>query len=188
MSCLDATFTLMPLSPFYSAQSNFAYIYCFGADFWAFSPEDFSSLYANNRFFFDANYAADPNLDYTQWANIRKARHLYSYIQLQSYAAANKQLALIFGFDVLSQGLDGVCSFIRTPAFSKTRSSSTATISFSSKSSPWIQGFTFTSSTRVATGLSRDSAATWSDTGWLESALPVPQTPVSISSALNIKR
>jgi hypothetical protein len=107
MSCLDATFTLTPLSPFYSAQSNFAYIYCFGADFWVFSPEDFSSLYANNRFFFDANYAADPNLDYTQWANIRKARHLYSYIQLQSYTAANKQLALIFGFDVRSQGLDG---------------------------------------------------------------------------------
>ena len=40
-----------------------------------------------------------------------------------------------------------------------------ATINFSSKSSPWIYRLTSTSSTRVAAGVLRDSAATWSDTG-----------------------
>jgi hypothetical protein len=100
MSCLEATFTLTPLSPFYSDPNNMAALYCYGADFWPSSPMDLSSQYASNRFFFDAAFAADPNLDYTQWANRTKAQHLQSYINLAGYAAANKQLALIFGFDV----------------------------------------------------------------------------------------
>jgi hypothetical protein len=109
MSCLDATFTLTPQSPIYSDVSlnNYAYLYCYGADFWAFSPSDLSSLYASDRFFFDPNFAADPNLDYAQWANLKKVRYLNSYISLQSYAAAHKQLALIFGFDVFISGVDG---------------------------------------------------------------------------------
>jgi hypothetical protein len=110
MSCLEATFTLTPQSPSYvdSSLNNYAYLYCYGADFWPWSPWDLSSLYASNRFFFDANYAAaDPNLNYAQWANLKKVRYLNSYISLQSYAAAHKQLALIFGFDVLSSTLNG---------------------------------------------------------------------------------
>ena len=102
MSCLEATFTLTPRSPYYSdTLNNSAYLYCFGADFWYSSAANFSSLYASDRFFFDPGFASDPNLDYTQWANRKKARFLASYIYLQSYAAANKQLALIFGFDLL---------------------------------------------------------------------------------------
>jgi hypothetical protein len=108
MSCLDATFTLTPRSPIYTdAVNNLACIWCYGADFWPFNPSDLSSLYASNRFFFDANFAADPNLDYTQWVNVKKARFLRAYIGLQSYAAAHKQLALIFGFDVFEAGFDG---------------------------------------------------------------------------------
>jgi hypothetical protein len=102
MSCLEATFTLTPLSPYYSDGSNFASLRCYGADFEAGSPVDLSSLYASNRFFFETGFAADPNLNYSQWANQKKARFLLSYINLAGYAAANKQLALIFGFDVLS--------------------------------------------------------------------------------------
>jgi len=108
MSCLDATFTLTPQSPRYSdALNNYASIDCYGADFWNFSPEDFSSLYANDLFFFDANHASAPNVDYTQWTNLTKARYLQLYIYLPSYAAAHKQLALIFGFDVMSTWLPG---------------------------------------------------------------------------------
>ena len=107
MSCLDATFTLTPRSPFYSGQNNYAYFFCYGADFGIGSPYDLSSLYASNRFFFDASFAADPNLNYAQWANLKKVRYLNSYISLQSYAAAQKQLALIFGFDVLFSALPG---------------------------------------------------------------------------------
>ena len=108
MSCLDATFTLTPRSPWhYDTANNIAYLYCYGADFWAGYPEDFSSLYASDRFFFTSSYAADPNVDYTQWANLKKTRYLYSFINLQGYAAANKQLALIFGFDVLFSSMPG---------------------------------------------------------------------------------
>src|SRR4029450_10344023 len=64
------------------------------------APYDLSSLYASNRFFFQGPFVSDPNLNYAQWANRKKARVLFSYISLLGYAAANKQLALIFGFDV----------------------------------------------------------------------------------------
>jgi hypothetical protein len=100
MSCLEATFTLTPLSPSYWDGSNYAYLNCYGADFWSFSPYDLSSAYASNRFFFQGPFASDPNLNYAQWANRKKARFLQFYIHLAGYAAANKQLALIFGFDV----------------------------------------------------------------------------------------
>jgi hypothetical protein len=100
MSCLNATFTLTPVLPTYQDPlHNMALLYCYGADFWPWDP-NLTLQYANNRFFFDASFAADPNLDYSQWANRVKARHLQFYINLTSYKAANKQLALIFGFDV----------------------------------------------------------------------------------------
>src|SRR5262245_40423948 len=101
MSCLEATFTLTPRSPSYRdlSNNNSAYLYCYGADFQIDAPRDLESLYASNRFFFSGGFS-DPSLDYTQWANRRKARYLYSEINLLGYAAANKQLALIFGFDV----------------------------------------------------------------------------------------
>ena len=107
MSCLDATFTLTPRSPVYYESPNIASLYCHGADFWSYSPADFSSLYASDEFFFDSRYASDPNLDYTQWANRKKARLLRSLIDLGDYGAAHKQLALIFGFYVLDSSADG---------------------------------------------------------------------------------
>ena len=107
MSCLEATFTLTPKSPFYwDTVDKRASLYCYGADFWAGST-DFSSLYVSNQFFFDDHFAADPNLDYTQWANLKRTQYLNCFIDLNAYAAANKQLALIFGFDVLLSGFDG---------------------------------------------------------------------------------
>jgi hypothetical protein len=103
MSCLDATFTLTPRSPEYlnvSGYYQYASLACFGTDAGPPAPWDFSSLYASNRFAFGDYSAADPNLDYTQWANLTKTRFLAAWIDLGSFAAANKQLALIFGFDV----------------------------------------------------------------------------------------
>jgi hypothetical protein len=108
MSCLEATFTLTPQSAsYYNSPGNAAALFCYGADFWSVLAEDFSELYSSNRFFFDGSFAADPNLDYTQWANRKKAQQLQVYIDLSDYAAANKQLALIFGFDVLYQAYPG---------------------------------------------------------------------------------
>jgi hypothetical protein len=107
MSCLDATFTLTPLSPYYLEGSNYAALYCFGADFHTASPLDLSSLYASNRFYFNGAFAGDPNLDYAQWANRKEARFLSCRISLLDYAGANKQLALIFGFDVAYSSIPG---------------------------------------------------------------------------------
>ena len=101
MSCLDATFTLTPRTPIYwKALQNQAELVCQGADFSYASPTDLSSLYATNRFFFDGAFASDPTLDYSQWTNRQKARFLWAVIDLRDYGA-QKQLALIFAFDVM---------------------------------------------------------------------------------------
>jgi hypothetical protein len=107
MSCLDATFTLTPRSPYYSSQQNVAELFCFGADFYAYAPDDLSSLYASNQFLFDGSYASDPNLNYASWLNRAKARQLLLYVDLGTYVGAQKQLALIFGFDVVYSNIPG---------------------------------------------------------------------------------
>jgi len=101
MTCLDATFTLTPRSPFfYKSPRDQAELFCYGADFSYIGPTDLSSLYASNRFYFDSFFAGDPNLDYSRWGNRTKAPYLMSFIDLRDYGIAHKQLALIFGFDV----------------------------------------------------------------------------------------
>jgi hypothetical protein len=108
VSCLDATFTLTPRTPLYwSSVHNQAVLFCYGADFAYIGPTDLSSLYTTNRFFFDAAFASDPNLDYTQWTNRKKTQALWCSIDLRDYAGAQKQLALIFGFDVFYSTLNG---------------------------------------------------------------------------------
>jgi hypothetical protein len=100
MSCLDATFTLTPRSPyFFQTPHCRSELRCFGATFSSLSPEDFSSLYASDQFLFDDFFKSDPNLDYSQWPNRKKARLLMFRMDLRDYGAAQKQLALIFGFD-----------------------------------------------------------------------------------------
>ena len=107
MSCLDATFTLKPRSPFfYNAPQRYATLFCYGADFSYVSPTDLPSLYTTDRFFFDAAFAADPNLDHSQWINRKKTRFLALSCDLRGYGA-QKQLALVFGFDVHFNGIDG---------------------------------------------------------------------------------
>jgi hypothetical protein len=107
VSCLDATFTLRPKAPFHwiSAQ-NHAVLFCYGADFAYISPYDLPSLHATDRFFFDGAFASDPNLDYSQWANRRKSRFIYCVLDLRAFAASQKELALVVGFDVVYSGSD----------------------------------------------------------------------------------
>ena len=107
MTCLDATFTLTPRSPMYwVAPQNQAELFCYGADFSYVSPTDLTSLYTSNRFYFDAAFASDPARDYSQWTNRRKARYLNAFIDLTDYGS-QKQLALIFAFDVWFSSIDG---------------------------------------------------------------------------------
>jgi len=64
--------------PWYSdTLNNTAYLYCYGADFLGGTGLDFSSLYSTDRFFFHSSYAADPSLNYTQWANLKRRRDIF---------------------------------------------------------------------------------------------------------------
>jgi len=104
MSCLDATFTLTPRSPYYYAAGNqWSELFCFGADFYAGYPYDFSSLYSADRFFFQTYTAANPNIDYAQWVNRIKVPFLEFIADLSAQGTA-KQLALIFGFEAAYNG------------------------------------------------------------------------------------
>jgi hypothetical protein len=100
MSCLEATFTLTPRSPSYSNSAGaYAELDAHGVDF-SIGSDDLPSLYATNRFLFEGAFASDPDLDYTQWSNIKRARALSFYVDLTTYAGSPKQLAVVFGFDV----------------------------------------------------------------------------------------
>ena len=67
---LNPTFALTPKAPiYYVGPQNSAVLFCYGADFTYVAPNNFSNLYATDRFFFDASFAADPTLDYAAWAN-----------------------------------------------------------------------------------------------------------------------
>jgi len=103
MSCLDATFTLTPRSPFYAGVNQWSLLWCFGADFYASYPTDFSSLYSADRLYFDTYTAGDPNIDYAQWINRRRVPFLGFNADL-SALGTEKQLALIFGFEVAYSG------------------------------------------------------------------------------------
>jgi len=103
MSCLDATFTLTPRSPFYAGVNQWSLLWCFGADFYASYPTDFSSLYSADRLYFDTYTAGDPNIDYAQWINRRRVPFLGFNADLSALGTA-KQLALIFGFEVAYSG------------------------------------------------------------------------------------
>ena len=83
MSCLGATFTLTPRSPScVTTPKNCAYLYCFGADFWAGSPGNFSSLYASNRFLFTLPFAASPKTTLTASVGIFQSAKMAKTIRV----------------------------------------------------------------------------------------------------------
>lgn len=98
---LNPTFALTARNPLYwAAIQNQAELFCYGADFAYAAPWSLSSLYATDQFYFDAAFAADPALDYSNWTNRKRSRFLDLFCSLQAYGP-QKQLALVFGFDVL---------------------------------------------------------------------------------------
>lgn len=104
MSCLDATFTLTPKHPLYNAgPDNQSWLSCYGAEFLAFSPYDYSSLYAADSLFFGYFAAADPAANYSVWLNRTKVPRVELGAFLTQYGTG-KSLALVFGFEALSTG------------------------------------------------------------------------------------
>ncbi len=99
---LEPTFSLTPTSAYYSSGvGDQAWCLVSGADFypWPWSRFTLGQQYANDELFFGGIFAADAALDYSSWNNRRQARHIQLYCDLQDYAP-NKELALVFGFDV----------------------------------------------------------------------------------------
>jgi hypothetical protein len=110
VSCLDATFTLTPKSPYWVGPTgSIASLWIHGSDIWALPPSDFSSLYATDRVYFDEIYASDPKRDYSQW----QVRLTVPLLETTFFPPAgdHKELILIFGFDALSNGRVLVYSF-----------------------------------------------------------------------------
>lgn len=104
---LNPTFALTPKAPiYYTGPQNSAVLFCYGADFTYNAPTSLSHLFLTDRFFFDAAFAADPALDYSLWANRKRSRFLDLSCNLQSFGS-QKQLALVFGFDVLWSAPNG---------------------------------------------------------------------------------
>ena len=103
MSCLDATFTLTPQAPlYYQSARNQAGLTCWGADFLSYSPLDLPSLAASNRFYFDGASAGDPSLNYSQWLTRHRLHYLEVFFDLRDLGGATKQLALVFGFELIT--------------------------------------------------------------------------------------
>ena len=101
MSPLDATFTLTPGNPCIRPITLIMLIFFVTALIFTTHPPRI--WYRSTRataFFFDGNFAADAALDYTQWANRKKARLIECHISLRSYTGTQKQLALVFAFYV----------------------------------------------------------------------------------------
>jgi hypothetical protein len=104
MSCLDATFTLTPKSPFHNAgPSDQAWLACYGSTFFASSPWDFSSLYGADSIFYSYSMAADPTVNYSNWLNRMKVPRVELEAFLWQYGAG-KSLALVFGFEASTTG------------------------------------------------------------------------------------
>jgi len=104
MSCLDATFTLTPKNPFYNAgPDNQGWLSCYGAEFLAFTPYDYSSLYAADSLFFGYYSAASPTVNYSLWINRIKVPRVELVADLTQYGTG-KSLALVFGFEASVPG------------------------------------------------------------------------------------
>jgi len=98
---LNPTFALTARNPFYwTAVQDQGALFCHGADF-AYDYYSLSSMYATDQFFFDGAFASSPTLDYSIWTNRKRSRFLHLAVGLKAYGP-QKQLALVFGFDVLS--------------------------------------------------------------------------------------
>jgi len=108
MSCLNATFTLTPTSP-YASWSFLSHWYaaldCYGADFLATpGTTNFPTLYNTNCFYFDTSTAADPTTpNYMNWAYRKGVPFLQLSFDLTTFGAA-RQLALIFQFSAPTGG------------------------------------------------------------------------------------
>ena len=97
---LQATFSLTPQAPYYYVSNEQkAYLYVWGADFFNLGTRTFENQYAENKLFLNNDFAADPTLDYSDFHNRRRTRHIKLHYDLRALGTS-KELALIFGFEV----------------------------------------------------------------------------------------
>ncbi len=103
---LEATFSLSPRTSYlHLADDKQARLSINGA---YFSPKygegyrySFDHQHGDDELYFGGFFAADPSLDYASWAYKRQVQYIWLKYDLSSFGA-NKELALVFGFDATS--------------------------------------------------------------------------------------
>lgn len=105
---LEATFSLTPRSSYFlMANDNRAQIETVqNVNFYAKSSASyrysFDHQHAQDELFFHAHSAVDPSVDYSVYQNRKAVSLVRLYFNLASFGT-HKELALIFGFDALSE-------------------------------------------------------------------------------------
>jgi len=104
---LTASFELTPRNSYFNnSGSERARLYMLGP---AFYPRyhsgyrySFDKQHENDETYFRYSTAADPNIDYTNWLDRGRAPHVILFYDLSTFGNY-KELALVFGFDAISQ-------------------------------------------------------------------------------------
>lgn len=104
---LEPTFSLTPRSSyFYSADDYQARTWVHGVSFLpkysASNRYSFDLQHAQDEVLLPAAMAGDPSVDYSPWSNRRRVPHVHLFFDLRSFGI-NKELALVFGFDAISE-------------------------------------------------------------------------------------
>ncbi len=104
---LNPNFELTPRNSYFSASgSEWARLMIHGPVFWPryydAYRQSFDKQHENDELFFYTVDAADPAVDYSLWNNRRGESYINLQYDLSSFGA-NKELALVFGFDATQQ-------------------------------------------------------------------------------------
>ena len=104
---IEATFSLTPMESYhYISNGNQAQLaHAQGAMFYRKDANKRFSFYgqsSTDELFFERYNAADPAVDYSVWDNRRKVPRIFLYYKLIDLGVM-KELALVFGFDVISE-------------------------------------------------------------------------------------
>ena len=105
---MEPTFALTPRNSYFAgndAGTQVARLWIYGGDF---NTEDnpqmaysYRRQYEQDKVMFAGGFGAPPGVDYSQWQNRIQTRYIQFHYNLTSLGA-NKQLALIFGFEAHS--------------------------------------------------------------------------------------
>jgi hypothetical protein len=102
---LTPTLEMTPRDSFlYVASGHWARMIIHGVSFWTkqIARYCFDDQHAQDEVWFPGYTGADPSVDYSNWYNRRFVPHVDLEVDLSAFRA-NKELALVFGFDAIGE-------------------------------------------------------------------------------------